>query len=59
MNERYLGDGVYASLDSMGQIRVRCAAPSEPNVIYFEHRTLANLIQFAKDIRMIDNGTKD
>lgn len=55
--ERYLGDGVYASL-SIGMIRVRCAAPSETDVCYYEPRTLANLIAFAREVGMITD-TKD
>lgn len=47
--ETYIGDGVYASYDGY-QIRLRCAAPSQPNIIYLDGSVYASLLRFVEKI---------
>mgnify|MGYP001579446888 CR=1 FL=1 len=42
IEEEYLGDAVYVSIDNE-MIRLRCAAPSERDVIYLDESVYANL----------------
>lgn len=48
--EVYLGDAVYASYQQ-GQIKLRCEAPSEPNVIYLDSKTYGALLNFVQELR--------
>lgn len=50
INERYLGDGLYASFDGW-QIRLRAQHDNVDHVVYLEPEVLAEFERYVKNIR--------
>jgi hypothetical protein len=52
-NDRYIGDGVYVSFD--GYCVVVAVSHHENDVVALEPQVLENLIQYAKDMKVIED----